>query len=390
MAQKLRDAFAEHWLSQARRWIGDSRDDKIWSHVSSNPIITPSVLRAHPELPWQNFALVFNESMTWDVFLERIETLNQLGSLRYLSEHPCMDPERARQAPREVWGNWDWVEIYSSPRMTLDRLEAVCRQASQPRLARHYILACGSANVPFAYILAHPEVPWNLSRRSAHDPHIQQHVQQAPGLAWDLSAMSENPHISLDFVQRTGYVVDVLQVDCVFGPDGTVIEHQAMPLLQQGEWDWVGLSANPCMTLDDLAREELPWEWAQVSMNPNLTWDFVMERLHYAWRWESLSANLPLERILADGTAHPWSDVGLSQHPQLGWDTVAAHPERQWNTAMLLSNTMPHYQERWMAATARTWCAARRLQRFARDVTCNPVFAAARRIRSAAVADAPA
>lgn len=379
MAQKLCDAFAEHWLGMAQAWIRDSLD---WSGVSANPIITPAVLEAHPELPWDDQGLVFNESMTWSVFRTRLSRLGQ--HLQYLSEHPCIDAERASSFPS---AHWDWQEIYSSPRMTLERLEATCRAAPDPVLARHYILACGVCNVPFSYIVANSDIPWCLFERSAVDPQIQDHVQQAPCLAWDLANMSRNPHISLDFVERTGYLVNVLEAPPLFGVDGTVTSLCRSPYVY-GEWDWTHLSANPGILMADLEREELPWVWAAASSNPNLSWEFVMDHLHYDWNWSQLSATLPLDRILADGMSHPshpWSMRGLSRHPEVGWDTVAAHPEREWVGALLLRNPMPQYQQRWMAATARKWCAARRLQRFARDVTCNPVFAAARRIRVTAL-----
>ena len=380
MAQKLRDAFAEHWLSHAQQWIRNSED---WCGVSANLVMTPTTLRAHPELPWNDWGLVFNNTMTWEVLRQRMSQCQDPECcLQYLSEHPCMDVERARQLPSE---HWDWAEIYGSPRMTLERLEAACSTAPDPATARHYIMACGTANVPFAYILAHLDVPWQLGTRSATDPHIQEQVSQAPCLAWDLSKMSSNPHISLDFVERTGYVVDVLQMHSIFGPDGAVVEQQQLPLMNTGsnDWDWALLSSNPAMTLLDLGRDELPWSWPEASANPNLTWEFVMAHLDRNWDWSRLSANLPLERILADAT-HPWSMSGLSQHPEVGWDTVAAHPERAWVPSLLLRNPMPQYQRRWMATTARQWCAARRLQRFARDVTCNPAFAVARHIRAAA------
>jgi hypothetical protein len=324
--------------------------------------------------------------MTWEVFRERIaaartspvQTALAPGGLgwRYLSEHPCLDAERAREVP---YDDWDWVEIYSSPRMTLERLEAACCAMPDPAAARHYIMACASATIPFAYLLADLAVPWQLEMRSAVDPAIQENVARAPCLAWHLGRMSSNPHISLDFMMRTGYSVDAVSEE-MFHADGTVTESQKLPFVA-GDWDWERLSANPAMTLTDLARDELPWEWPEASANPNLTWQFVMDRLDRTWDWMRLSANLPLERILAD-TAHPWSDIGLSQHPAMGWDTVAAHPERAWVVAQLLRNPMPQYRRRWMVTTARQWCAARRLQRFARDVTCNPAFPVARRIRA--------
>ncbi len=385
-AQELRDAFAEHWLGEAKRWVRDTEVQEDWCGISANAIITPTVLRAHPELPWRDWGLVFNASMTWELFCERIAAARENTPLtpggsgwRYLSEHPCMDVDRAREVP---YADWDWLEIYDNPRMTLERLEAACQTMPHPPTARHYVMACASSHVPFAYILAHLDVPWQLGTRSALDPHIQEHVARAPCLAWDMHEMSSNRHITLDFVERTGYVVDLLGAEPMFGADGAVVEQRQLPLMSTGnDWDWGRLSANPAMTLTDLARDELPWEWPAASVNPNLTWEFVMDRLDRNWDWLRLSVNLPLERILADAT-HPWSMSGLSQHPEVGWDTVAAHPERAWVVAQVLRNPMPQYQRRWMAATARQWCAARRLQRFARDVTCNPAFAVARRIRA--------
>ena len=392
-AQDLRDAFAEHWLGEACRYISHtSHPYQHWTGISANDMITPAVVRAHPDLPWCAWGLVFNQSMTWDIFCQRIAKkedaeLTPRGScIRYLSEHPCMDVDRARSMPGCAW---DWVEVYRSPHMTLERLEAVCDAMPDPAVAKHYVMACSTVNVPFDYILAHPEIPWDMARRSLLDPAIQENVRRAPCLAWDLYEMSANPHISLEFVLSTGYTVDVLDEYELFAADGSVKEMRKLPLQLTGAWDWKRLSANPAMTLPDLQDLQYPWEWPEASANPNLTWDVVMQHPDRNWDWDKLSATLPLERILAEGVgaAHPWSMAGLSQHPAVGWDTVAVHPEREWVPSVLLRNPMPLYQRRWMVATARQWGAARRLQRFARDVTCNPDFCCARRIRAQWLAD---
>ena len=163
-----------------------------------------------------------------------------------------------------------------------------------------------------------------------------------------------------------------------------MVENLPPPLLAF-DWNWSALSENKAIRVQDmLDHRELPWQWRDASKNPTIAVEPVERHRDLEWDGAALSTNPGIS--LADMLEKRYDWVSwphVSSHPDVGWDTVEDHPEVQWAEELLLANPMPRYKREWMAREARRWCAARRVQRFARDTTCNPQYPRAHRLRSA-------
>ena len=386
--------FGEHWL---RRVLERTRGSPNWSAISRHPCITPRVVRAHPEHPWDDYGFVWNDHLPWEFLRERIQAArarpssstlwNEKHIWHYLSEHPSVTLQSVRDFPEAPWS---WEEIFQ--RAPLEDLLEHCRAldtegAVSFDTAHRYVMTTAGLNtgVPLEYRLKFPDIWWNFAEFSAVDPLIVDHALTFPNLGWSGPEMSRNPHISLDMVCTThddSWEEDSEQE--AFDIRGCPrVDTCTCPLLAF-HWDWIALSENRAIQVQEmLAHRELPWQWAAASKNPTITVALVEAHPELEWDGQALSANpgISLEALLK--TRHEWvAWAHVSSHPEVGWDTVEQHKEVDWVMERLLVNPMPRYKREWMAQEARRWCAARRLQRFARDTTCNPTYPVAYRLRS--------
>ena len=391
--RNLEHAFSEYWLRRVLEWTSAP----AWTALSKHPLVTADVVRAHPEHPWDDYGFLWNNELPWAFLRERIRAAQARGPphlweekriWEYLSEHPRVDLASTRDFPEAPWC---WLDIFRNPTVSLADLLEHCRKLASEgaipfAIAHRYVMttAATSMNVPFEYRLEHPEIWWNFAAFSAEDPHIVEHVQRFPNLGWSARELSHNPHLTLDLVQGT-YEDPFEDIGEIFDTRGCpVVENYPLPLLAF-DWDWVALSENKAIRVQDmLAHRELPWQWGGASSNPTITVELVERHRELGWSGQGLSKNpgISLEAMLEK--RYDWvSWPHVSSHPDVGWDTVEDHPNVQWVEERLLANPMPRYKRAWMVREARHWCAARRLQRFARDATCNPQYRRAHRLRSA-------
>lgn len=391
--QELENAFSEDWL---RRVLDYFRGSPDWNKISKHPCIIPDVVRAHPEHPWDDYGFLWNNNLPWDFLRERIRAAQARGSphlweskhvWEYLSEHPQVNLASTRDFPNAPWC---WLDIFRNPTVSLEDLLEHCRTVSTEKVvsfdtAHRYVMttAATNLNVPFEYRLDHPDIWWNFAEFSAEDPHIVEHVQRFPNLGWSSQQLSHNPHITLDLVRGT--YEDPFEPVEVFDASGCPIVHNYPLPLVAFDWDWSALSENQAIRVQDmLEHRDLPWQWADASSNPTMTVEIVESHRELAWNGAKLSQNpgISLEAMLEK--RYDWiSWPHVSSHPDVGWDTIKAHPDVPWEEERLLANPMLRYKRAWMACEARRWCAARRLQRFARLITCNPLYPHAYKVRCA-------
>ena len=391
--RNLEHAFSEDWLRRVLECPGEPD----WRAISKHPLITCDVVRAHPEKPWDDYAFLWNNGLPWAFLRDRIRAAQARGPphlweqkriWEYLSEHPRVNLASTRDFPSAPWC---WIEIFRNPDVSLADLLEHCRKlASEGAVsfdtAHRYVMTTAGMNpsVPFEYRLDHPEIWWNFAEFSYVDPQVVEHVQRFPNLGWSVRELSHNPHITLDFVLGT-YEDPLADTGEVFDARGCPAVANLLPPLLSFDWDWTALSENKAIRVQDmLDHRELPWQWSDASSNPTITVEIVEGHRELGWSGPGLSRNpgISLEAMLEN--RYDWvSWPHVSSHPDVGWDTVDDHPEIPWEHERLLANPMPRYKRAWMVREARRWCAARRLQRFARDATCDPQYATAYKLRSA-------
>jgi len=105
-------------------------------------------------------------------------------------------------------------------------------------------------------------------------------------------------------------------------------------------WDWAALSANPCITQQDIEDYPfIPWNWATASDNPNITLEYVLSHLERDWNFASLSSNpsLTIDHLL-DHPDHDWDWLKLSRHKNITWQHIQEYSHLSWNFAMVSAN----------------------------------------------------
>ncbi len=155
-------------------------------------------------------------------------------------------------------------------------------------------------NLPFQYVLDHPEKPWE----------------------WD---ELENPNIPLQYV----------------------LKHSEIP------WDWYGLSRYASFQ-DFLDHPDLPWDWKGLSLNPNVPFRYVLDHPKLPWNWYNLSTHVPFQHVL-DHPKLPWIYDGLSRNPNLSIQYVLKHPDKPWRWLTLSKNPNVLFQHALDHCVFRNW-----------------------------------
>ena len=197
----------------------------LWfcQYNSNRYIIPKAQIFAHPEMPWDTFALL---SGGYKITVQDV------------LQHPGL--------------NWDWANLCASKNFTLDEiLEHFPEQADLTHISRN-------PTITMADILAHPEIPWNFSVYSAN-PQLQfQDVLQNPQFDWNYTIVS---------------------LYCPF----TIQDILANPHFK---WDWSYITQKPTIKFQDILKYPfLPWQVDKLYENPSITIEDVIGRPDILWHY---------------------------------------------------------------------------------------------------------
>ena len=375
--QQLTRAFREAWgqylvANLDRAWN--------WSSLSSNDNIDADFITQHPELPWVPENFVFNDTLGWDFFQPLIESERHQPDSKiwhhsyfwgYLSEHPKITMEHVMRYSDQPWEKSSLVlgKQIGQAQFTKYFLESEWCSVLERRWA--YYWASGADWVTIQFILSHPYYNWDwetvVARSDVTPPQLVQIIQLAESgtdpyqevpdptqhpLSW--RQVSRNPNLTYRFV----------------------VDHP------EYLWNWDELSRNPGISVDTiLANVGQPWNWDYVCFNPTWSWSHLAQAPDQPWNWDilSLHPNVTWERVQANPDL-PWNWERLSYNPNIGWEQVEQYPQYAWDYDELSRNKMTGFRERWIQRTRLQWIAARRIHRFWRDVTSDPVYQLARRL----------
>ena len=407
----LDEAFSTHWFTQAKK---HALHPTAWRHLTGNRCILETTIRKHPECPWDIHGAIFNNNLSWIWFREQIEVALAAGEEPYSDRRRGL--EEARWLNRKAWHNtFTWEYLSEHPCLTM---EAVLEYRDKPW--------------DYPSILSNSNIPWGDIRRHCIDGDLfqdvfQESIRDSRPVEMDIFC-SENTtlpisHIMAHLWKNWNWQEIIHRSDITFDVFREIIEERYYKKYtclvktdhQQGmserevyderithfwysasqspvltwefindhldyPWRWDELSRHKCITPDIIdAHPGHEWDWKRVSENANITFEWVIQYIKRDWSWVCLSSHPNIGwSDIQEHPNHPWEWRWISLNPDIGWDTVHEHPDKPWDYEYLLRNSMKGYAERWKTHTGVQWIASRRIHRFWRDVTSNPVYKKAR------------
>ena len=404
----LEHQFRLFWLEKARKL---SFLDTFWNDISSNPIISDRIIQEHPTLPWEDMGLIYNNTITWDLFSERIEYALKLdrssesyrekprslrdaefrnseawrrnGLWKYLSEHPNVTPQAIASHPK---ASWDWYEIYQNPQFTLKDIQKHFITTKNP-LEEKLVLSIATLNpnISFKYMISRPDIPWNFPELCSTEKVSISNIVEHPNLRWDGRNLSRNPNITLDFVKQTDDAIfDPDELEPIFNQQGQIQYSRfenIKPCIRL-TWDWIQLSCNPAISLQEIEdNPTLPWDEQSLSNHPNLTLDFVERHPEKKWNWSNIQivCRMSLSHLLRLCPPSELKWEYLSRNNCIGWDDIETYRDKPWNWKYILRNPMTRFRDQWIATKRLEWIAASRIHRWYRWVSYCPEFRFAQR-----------
>ena len=380
--QDLLESFRQNW----QQYVLDNLEQPWdWGGLSSNNYVTERMILDHPELPWKEVNFIFNDSLSWKYFdrwLQSLQHQNDDSNLdsrfiyEYLSEHPDATIENVLKDPNHPW---EKSSLLMNPSMNLSKinkyfLEGDFLSVGEKRWVYHCVSGCDYISLD--YILQHPYYNWDWNIIiSRPDVTLSMFTEMLPIiLARTLDDIEYNPINSDDPSQDV--LMDWTQIS-----KNPNLTYEYVQQNSNFPWDWIELSRHPNISVNiilDNVHEQ--WNWKYVSYNPTLVWKQVVDNPDLTWNWVAISAHLNITwETISQHQGYPWDWQWVSANRNIGWDQVHSNLDKNWNYRFLSANPMPRYQERWIDKTRLEWIASRRIHRFWRDVTCNPVYKLARR-----------
>jgi hypothetical protein len=217
--------------------------------LSSNPYVTPKIVKAFPDKPWHwgAGALSENPSITPGFILEN---LDKPWDKFALSRNPAIKPEFVEYTLEyPYYFEWIW---------------GVGGLSENPSITPEFIKA-------------HINKNWNwgengLSNNSAVTPEFIEEFIEKPWGWSGKKGVASNPSLTLEFIKR--------QLHKFWG-------HA-----------WIELSRNPAITpkvIEELDSSQCNWIWSEygLSSNPSITFEFVKKNIAKPWFWgkDGLSSN---------------------------------------------------------------------------------------------------
>jgi hypothetical protein len=254
----LPDHILEDTINLLPLFFERNKDKWEWNYLSVNSAFTPDYIERNIDKPWHWEGLCVNRSLTREFITKYYSRLTNGGtylkimsnsqfdfrSIRgtiefgYLSQNTSLTPQFVRE---NIWGTWNWFQLSCNPAMTSEFIEETLN---------------------------------------------------TKGYSWKRAAISRNPSLTLDFVNRH-------------------------PSRFHG-----GLAGNPVITLEFIDNHpEHPWNYKDLSRNPRLTFEYVQTHRDRPWDMYALSRYLPnIAELFEQHPDFPWNWDGVIQnHPNYRW-----------------------------------------------------------------------
>jgi len=116
-----------------------------------------------------------------------------------------------------------------------------------------------------------------------------QFILDHPDKLWDWTALSSNPNIRWEIVQK--HLDKPWNWYCLCTNPSVITSWEIVSMILQKcpkkdwKWIWPALSRNPSVVIWEIVEKYLdnPWDWSELSWNPNITWGIVQKYLDKPW-----------------------------------------------------------------------------------------------------------
>lgn len=233
----------------------DTYADKIdWKELSCNAALTPEIVLAFKDKPWDWDILAARRQIPVDVIFHHPE-LPWYRHATFFSMNPTLQ----------------WHHVLANPDIPF-----------------HWTYVSLNKNMRLEHVLAYPALPWNWASLSQNTGIVESidTVLQHPELPWRWSFISLNDNIHLK----------------------DVLDHPECP------WDWTQITRNKNMQwpADIYAHPDKPWDWFYISRYFNVQIKDVIQHPDLPWDWEQLTRNIAIS--VEDMEAYPqlpWDSLRL-------------------------------------------------------------------------------
>ncbi len=253
-----------------------------WKKLSKNNKITPFILLAHSDKPWDWLELSKNKNLTIDVVIflsDKPWDWYYISKLYFPFELVLKFPNK----------NWNWCHLSSKKDVNLN----IVRKLSDKDWDWHH----------------------DISRDKNLTPEM---VIEFPDKDWDWNHLSGK----IDFVEKL------------------------LVLFPNKEWNWIVLSMLPVSRniLDKILEPKNLFSgiMTNVSYNPNINLEFVLKYPQLEWEWANIT-NISLENILKNLKTFEkvnrkfWTN--LSGHRDLTLEIIEKYSNKPWDWYAVSENT---------------------------------------------------
>lgn len=151
-------------------------------------------------------------------------------------------------------------------------------------------------------------------------------ILKFPNNSWDWDSLSQNPNITLLFIDMTPYLFwDFAYVS--YNPNLDM--YYILNNLHK-DWNWSGISCNPGITLWDIkSYPNLPWEYNFISRNPNININYILNNIEKNWDWYEISLNPSITLEDIDIYNHlPWDWKNILTRSDITLDFVLKYENK--------------------------------------------------------------
>lgn len=252
-------------------------EQDIGPELSGNPNLTLKLIDRYYYLNWDFQRLLSNPNLPW-IFLKYLyDSCPGEQAADALSRNPSLSFHNIQET--SIPWNIKHVVAYNH-NLTFDEIKGLLGDkltdicpwnrnitletvVQNPEFFKEAIPSLSlHVNIPFDYILAHPELPWCAARVSENQNVTPEIVRNNPEYPWNGRGLSRNPNFCLMDYMSLNYDLDKTEIT----------RH---PRISQ---------------LDILCYKEFEWHTDAVTQNPNISWR-VFKNTDQKWTFVHLLSN---------------------------------------------------------------------------------------------------
>ncbi len=196
-------------------------------------------------------------------------------------------------------------------------------------------------NISLEFVEAHLNFPWDANMVYSTKLLPVNFFDKA-SFVWNWSVLSKNPSLDMGFVSRNRNLWwdwKAMSENPSLTMD--LFEQVSNDMGENSPWDSDKISRNPFLTMDFVENHivENNWDWDGMSINPAITMEFVQNNIDLEWTWWRMSGNPSLTMDFVENHMNlRWHWTYMSINPSLTMEFVQNHPNLNWNWEYMSGN----------------------------------------------------